>query len=120
MIITLRAGIAAAMLFAAGAANAAGDVQAIGTPGKGDLTMCPTTFAVMRSCNLYHHIKIPPRISVGDKVRVRFGSNPKRYSFPVARIVRDGTSCAVYSQKDDTQDVEKIEIAPCDEPPPAQ
>jgi hypothetical protein len=120
MTIALRAGIAVAMLFAACAAHAAGDVQAIGTPGKGDLTMCPTTFAVMRSCNLYHHIKIPPQISVGDRVRVRFGSNPKRYTFPVARIVRDGAACKVYSQTADTGDVEKIEIVPCGDPPAAQ
>ena len=97
---------------------AAEDVQAISTPGKGDLTMCPITFAVYRSCNLYHHIKLPPSIGVGGTVRVRFGSNPKHYNFPVARIVRDGDGCTVFSQLAETENVEKIEIAACGVAPP--
>jgi hypothetical protein len=112
---------AAGLLAAAPAASAATDeVKAIATPGKGDLTMCPVTFAVYRSCNLYHHIKLPAQIAIGDKVRVRFGSNPKRYDFPVARIVRNGDRCTVYSQTTDTEDVEKIEVASCGEPPAAE
>jgi hypothetical protein len=110
---------AALLVGGAGLARASEDVTAISTSREGDLTMCPATFAVYRSCNLYHHIKIPPQITVGDKVRVRFGSNPKRYNFPVARIVRYGENCAVFSQTTDTEDVEKIEIASCGEPPPA-
>jgi len=94
---------------------AADEVAAIATGGTGDLTMCPYT-----GCNLYHHIKLPPRIAVGDKVRLRFGSNPKRYDFPVARIVRDGGVCIVFSQLDKIADVEKIEVASCGEASPPQ
>jgi hypothetical protein len=97
---------------------AADEAASISTGGKGDLTMCP--WAQM-SCNLYHHIKLPPKIAVGDKVRLRFGSNPKQYYFPVARIVRDGDTCTVFSQLGKTTDVEKIEIASCgDASPPPQ
>jgi hypothetical protein len=106
-------------LLFAGAAWAGDEVNSISTPGKGDLTMCPNSWG-MRSCNLYHHIKLPPQITVGDKVRVRFGSNPKRYSFPIARIVRDGERCTIYSQTTETEDVEKIEIASCSDAPQAE
>ena len=87
---------------------AADEVGAIATPGQGELTMCPYS-----GCNLYHHIVLPPHIAVGDKVPVHFGSNPKSYRFPVARIVRDGDSCALFSQTAETTDVEKIEVASC-------
>jgi hypothetical protein len=107
-----RAAPLAIALLLGGAAFAAEEVDAIATGGKGNLTMCPYS-----GCNLYHHVKLPPRIAVGDKVRMRFGSNPKRYDFPVARIVRDGDSCTVYSQPAKTEQVEKIEVASC--PPPA-
>ena len=117
IVIMCRAG--AILLLCAGAARAE-EPHAITTPGKGDLTMCPVTFASMRSCNLYHHIKLPPQIAIGDKVKLRFGSNPKQYRFPIVRIVRDGDRCTVYSQTTDTEDVEKIEIAPCGDATAAQ
>ena len=90
---------------------AAGEVKAIETGSKGDLTMCP-----MRdfSCNLYHHITLPPQMTIGEKVKVSFGSNPKQYDFPVARIiVRDGGGCTGFGQLAETEDVEKIEVASC-------
>jgi hypothetical protein len=93
----------------------ADEVTAISTGGQGDLTMCP-----YRGCNLYHHIKLPPQIAVGDKVGLRFGSNPKHYNFPVARIVRDGDTCTVFSQTAKTENVEKIEVASCPLAPRAQ
>jgi hypothetical protein len=104
------------LLLLAGAARA-DEVKAVSTPGEGNLTMCPVTFATMRSCNLYHHIKLPARIAVGDRVTVHFGSNPKQYPFPVARIVHSGDRCTIYSQTSDTEDVEKIEIEPCGNAP---
>ena len=90
---------------------AAEEVKAIETGGTGELTMCPVGGF---SCNLYHHIDLPPRIAIGDKVPVSFGSNPKQYSFPVAKIiVRDGDGCAVFSQLATTENVEKIDIPSC-------
>lgn len=118
MIAALRYGVLI-FIFLAGAARAAGDVAAISTPGQGNLTMCPMSWGY-RGCNLYHHITLPERIAVGDKVGLRFGSNTKHYDFPVARIVRDGDSCTVYSQLTETENVEKIEIASCGDAAKAQ
>jgi hypothetical protein len=53
---------------------------------------------VATSCNTYHHISLPPRIAVGDTITLRFGSNPKDYAFPVARIDLDGQHCAIFSE----------------------
>jgi hypothetical protein len=104
--------IALAGLVAAAGAAAAADVTAVTTPGKGDLTMCPESW-MYRSCNLYHHIKVPRRIEVGGNVVLHYGSNPKRYVFPVARIVQDGDNCTVFSQTDQTDNVENIVVASC-------
>jgi hypothetical protein len=93
---------------AAPSALAADEVKAISTPGDGNLTNCSYS-----GCNLYHHIKMPAHIAVGDKVRVRFGSNPKQYDFRVARILREADTCGVFSQLTETQNVDKIEITPC-------
>jgi hypothetical protein len=111
---TWLAAIAAAILTATTPAMAE-EVTAISTGGQGDLTMCPYS-----GCNLYHHIKLPPQIAVGDNVRLRFGSNTKHYNFPIARIVRDGDTCMLFSQATETRDVEKIEVASCGPAPGAQ
>jgi hypothetical protein len=105
---TLRTVLAAMFGLAFTASAFADDVTAIATGRKGDLTKCSYW-----GCNLYHHIKLPQKIAVGDSVTVHFGSNPKRYSFPVARIIKSGDLCTVYSQTTQTDDVEKIEITPC-------
>ena len=90
---------------------AAGEVKAIETGRSGDLTMCPMWTS---SCNLYHHISLPARITIGDKVPVNFGSNPKDYNFPVARIVmHDNGGCTVFSQLTTAKDVQKIEVPSC-------
>ncbi len=100
---------AAAGLFAAVVPSDADDIPSIATPGTGDLTMCS-----YRGCNLYHHIKLPNRIAVGDTVRVTFGSNPKDYAFPVVHITRDGDTCTVLSAPaDDATPADKIEVASC-------
>jgi hypothetical protein len=104
--------IAFAGLVAAAGNAASAEVTAIDTPGKGDLTMCPESW-MYRSCNLYHHIRLPRHIEVGGHVTVHYGSNPKRYVFPVARIVQDGDNCTVFSQTDQTDNVENIVIASC-------
>jgi hypothetical protein len=96
---------------------AAADVSAIITPGTASLTMCPESW-MYRSCNLYHHIKVPSQIEVGGNVVLHYGSNPKRYVFPVARIVKDGRGCTVFSQTGQTDNVENIAIAPCRAVPP--
>jgi hypothetical protein len=100
-----------AALISSVAPAAADEVKAIATGGEGNLTMCPGW--VYRGCNLYHHIELPSQMAVGDMMGVRFGSNPKRYRFPVARILRDGDNCTVFSQIAETENVEKIEVASC-------
>jgi hypothetical protein len=107
----LAAIVFAGLVAAANPATAA-DVTDITTPGKGDLTMCPESW-MYRACNLYHHIRVPPHIEVGGKVTLHYGSNPKRYEFPVARIVQNGDGCTVFSQTNQTSNVENIAITPC-------
>jgi hypothetical protein len=97
---------------------AADELKAVETGGAGDLTMCPVGGF---SCNLYHHIDLPPRIAIGDKVQVSFGSNPKQYDFPAAIIVmHDGDGCTVFSQLVKTENVEKIDVPSCHAVPEAQ
>ena len=96
----------------------ADEAKVIETGGTGDLTMCPVGGF---GCNLYHHIDLPPQISIGDKVSVSFGSNPKQYDFPAAKIVvRDGGGCTVFSQLVETENVEKIDVPSCHAVPEAQ
>jgi hypothetical protein len=111
--------IALAGVVAVAGDAASAEVTAVTTPGKGDLTMCPESW-MYRSCNLYHHIKIPKHLEVGGNVTLHYGSNPKRYAFPVARIVQDGDSCTVFSQTDQTDNVENIVIASCHVAPAPQ
>jgi hypothetical protein len=107
----------AGLVAVAGNAPAA-EVNAITTIGRGDLTMCPESW-MHRDCNLYHHVRVPRHIEVGGNVILHYGSNPKRYEFPVARIVQDGNSCTVFSQTNQTDNVENIAIAPCRFAPPS-
>ena len=101
-----------ALLFAAGA-SAADGIGAIDTAGSGTLTMCQD-WLVYNSCRVYHHVALPGRIAVGDSVKLAFGSNPKDYAFPVARISRDGDTCTVLSDASgDPEKANKIEVASC-------
>jgi hypothetical protein len=98
---------------AAASLAAAGGVSAVETPGSGTLTMCRSRL-VYSDCNSYHHIAIPQRIAVGDTVSVAFGSNPKEYAFPIARILQTGDACTLLSHANgDTDKTDKIEVASC-------
>jgi hypothetical protein len=66
-----------------------------------------------RSCRIYHHIVLPARITVGDTLTLRFGSNPKDYDFNVMRIVRDGEQCTIFDNISEPSN--QIEIAQCRE-----
>lgn len=88
-------------------------VPAVAPGGPGILTKC-RDWLVASSCKTYHHIKLPPRIAVGDTVTVSFGSSPKEYALPVARIVLKGNHCAIFSQPaGDRHRMDKINVAPC-------
>jgi len=109
-----RIGLAAVFItaFVFGSAAAA-EVEAV-TPGSaGVLTKC-RDWLVTRSCNTYQHIPLPPRVAVGDTIPLVFGSSPKEYAFPVARIVLKGNHCAIFSEvTGDRHQMDKINVAPC-------
>jgi hypothetical protein len=105
-----------AALFVAGFAlseAAAAEVEAVTPGGPGVLTKC-RDWLVTRSCNTYHHIPLPPRIAVGDRISLSFGSSRKEYAFPVARIVLEDRHCAIFSEAfGDRHQVDAINIDPC-------
>ncbi len=106
--------LAAASLPQAGdAAAVANTAEAITTPGSGTLTMCLDWF-LYNSCNTYHHVALPERIAVGDKITVTFGSNPKDYDFHVVAIHHHGERCTILSDHSGAGDKgERIEVARC-------
>jgi hypothetical protein len=112
----LRAWIAG-LLLASMAGSAAGrepdSVQAVEPGGPGILTKC-RDWLVATSCKSYQHIDLPPRIAVGDKISVTFGSHPKEFQFFVARIALKARHCAIFSEaQGDRHQIDKINIAPC-------
>src|SRR5689334_19424359 len=73
------------------------DVHAV-TPGPfGVLTKC-RGWVVTTTCKTYHHMRLPHRIAVGDTITLHFGSNPKHYWFPVARIDQKAGRCVIFSE----------------------
>jgi len=95
---------------------AAGDVEAVAPGTSGVLTKC-RGWLVATSCRTYQHISLPPRIAVGDTLTLRFGSNPKDYAFPVARIDLKGQHCAIFSEAEGNRHridrIDKINVARC-------
>jgi len=66
------------------------------------------------SKSAYRHITLPPRIAVGDTLALRFGSNPKDYVFPVARIDLKGERCTIFSEAESNRHrMDKINVARC-------
>lgn len=113
----LRGWIAGLLLAAAavgpGAAREPDSVEAVEPGGLGVLTKC-RDWLVANSCNTYHHIDLPPQVAVGDTITVTFGSSPKEYAFPVARIAKKGLHCTIFNATDgDRHHIDKINVAPC-------
>jgi hypothetical protein len=112
----LRIWMAGLMIAAAHVGSAAGQpdlVSAVAPGGPGELTKC-RNWLVATSCRTYHHIALPSQIAVGDTITVTFGSSPKEYAFPVARIALKGRHCAIFSEAHGKQHgVDKINVAPC-------
>ena len=115
-LMVLLAAIAGLMLAAAGHPAAAREpdvVEAVEPGGPGILTKC-RNWLIASTCNTYHHINLPPRVAVGDTIAVTFGSSPKEYAFPVARIAQKGRHCAIFSEaRGNRHAMDKINIAPC-------
>ena len=93
------------------AAFAFDGVEAVTTPGTGELTMC-RSWVVYNSCDA-HKVVLPARIAVGDRIKLTYGSNPKNYNFHVVQIRQQGTSCTLLNNARGKEDGEKIDVAPC-------
>lgn len=109
--------IAAALLLATTEAGATEGVSAVSTAGSGTLTMC-RSWLLFHTCRDYSNVSLPQRIAVGDSLPLSFGSNPKDYTFPVARIARDGNGCMLMSEATgDPNGANRIEIPSCRDVP---
>jgi len=87
-------------------------VDSITTFGSGKLTTC-RSWIVYNACTT-RKVVLPERISVGDRVELSFGSNPKNYSFHITRIRLDGEGCrALSSSSGGDEDGEKLDISHC-------
>lgn len=107
------AGLLLAAQLGPAAAQESESVEAVEPGGPGVLTKC-RNWLVATSCNTYHHIALPPRIVVGDVIDITFGSSPKEYAFPVARIALKGRHCEIFSERDANQrPIDRIKVAPC-------
>jgi 16S rRNA U1498 N3-methylase RsmE len=88
-------------------------VEAVTPGGPGVLTKCRNWF-VASTCNQYHHIRLPPRVAVGDAISVTFGSSRKEFVFQVARIAIEDHRCTIYSTaQENLEGVDKIDVASC-------
>jgi hypothetical protein len=110
-------GWCATLVVAAGglapAATGAADVAAVEPGPTGVLTKC-RGWLVATSCRTYRHVALPPRIAVGDTIALAFGTHPKEYGFPVARIELRRGRCTILSEAGgDPDGIDKIEVAPC-------
>jgi hypothetical protein len=109
----IRRAAAAALLLLAALPATADNLHAIRTQGQATLTMC-RSWVVYSDCRSYNHIAVPGRIAVGDTLGLDFGSNPKEFSFPVARIVRDADRCTIYSEmQGEPARLNRIVVEPC-------
>jgi hypothetical protein len=116
MVMRFRTWIAGVAITAAGVAGSAAwarDVAAVTPGGPGVLTKC-RNWLMASSCKSYQHIELPARIQVGDRFTVSFGSSPKEFVFPVARIDLKPHHCAIFSKPEgDRHKIDKINVAPC-------
>ena len=95
------------------AAGQPDSVNAIIPGAPGVLTKC-RGWVVTSSCRTYHHIDLPSRIAVGDKITVSFGSHPKEFKFFIARIDLKSQHCTLFSKAEgDRHRMDKINVAPC-------
>jgi hypothetical protein len=61
-------------------------------------------------------VLLPERISVGDRVELSFGSNPKNYTFQITRIRLNGEGCRAlsnFSGPDEDGEKDRYRILSC-------
>ena len=108
----LRGAALGITLLAAAACPAADTVDAVITPGSGSLTVC-RSWVVYNSCDA-HKVSLPDQVSVGDNIKLTFGSNAKSYTFHVVQIRQEGTACTILSEASGgREDGEKLQIGSC-------
>jgi len=108
-----RIAILGALVFGRASPAYCASVNAVTTPGAGDFTIC-RSWLVYDSCNTYHKVELPARVSIGDDIDVTFGSNHKVYTFHVVRILRQSKKCRILSNVSDPQGGgERIEVPNC-------
>jgi hypothetical protein len=94
-------------------ATAAAPVEAVETNRSAILTKCHS-WMFSRDCHTYHHVRLPARIAIGDKVSIMYGSNTKRYEFPVLHIRIEGDQCTLFGEEpSDPDNVDKLVISSC-------
>jgi len=109
--------VAVALLVSVAQAVAADGISAVSTTGSGTLTMC-RSWLLFHTCRDYNNVELPRRVAVGDSLPLSFGSNPKDYTFPVARIAPAGGGCVLISEATgDPNKANRIEIASCRDAP---
>jgi hypothetical protein len=87
-------------------------VDAVTTAGSGSLTVC-RSWVVYNSCDA-HKVTLPDQVSVGDEIKLTYGSNRKSYTFHVVQIRREGTACTILSDASGgREDGERLDIASC-------
>jgi hypothetical protein len=69
----------------------------IETPGKAKFQIC-RDWMMFVTCNDYSRVEVPPKISVGDRLFLAFGSNYKTMAFPVAAIRLSDGVCTLYTE----------------------
>jgi hypothetical protein len=114
--LALGVAIVAMLAVVSGSARAAEAITAIETPGSGTLTIC-RDWLVYDSCSAYHNVVLPRRLTIGDEVKLTFGSNLKEVFFPVVAIRRDGSHCTVLSNAAADKGGNKIDIDGCTSAP---
>ena len=68
---------------------------------------------VYNSCDA-HKVTLPSQVSVGDNLKLIYGSNAKTYTFHVVQIRREGSACTILSDMSGgREDGERLEIPSC-------
>ena len=107
------AAVCAGIVLALGPLALAEPPEAVTVTGTGTLTIC-RNWILFRTCKPYDKIDLPPRITVGDKLDLNFGSNPKDYLFHVVEIRQKGEGCLLLSDvSKGHEDRERIEVPRC-------
>jgi hypothetical protein len=97
--------------------GAQGTPKTIQTPGKARFQIC-RDWMMFVTCNEYTRVEIPPKVTVGDRLFLAFGSNYKTMAFPVAAIrLADEGVCTLYTEPPtpgtNETAIDKLTVEPC-------